>query len=271
MSGTPEIKLDIGDTGTKATIGKTIAVMSGKGGVGKSTIATNLAVSLARSGKNVGILDADLHGPDVPKMLGVERSYPGADKDGKIIPIRILDNLSAISMGFLLESDDQPVIWRGPLKMGAIKQFINDVKWGELDFLVIDLPPGTGDEALSVAQLIPKDASAVIVTTPQEVALLDSRKAVNFAIKLGMQVLGIVENMSGMVCPHCGESIDLFGKGGGRKAAEELNVPFLGEVPLFPEMVAMGDNGTPAVLQKGGQAGILSDIADRILKRIGPE
>jgi Mrp family chromosome partitioning ATPase len=256
------------DEGISLPAKNMIAVMSGKGGVGKSTISTNLAVSISRMGKKVGIMDADLHGPDIPKMLGVEGSYPTADQNGKITPISISDNLSAISMGFLLESDDQPVIWRGPLKMGAIKQFINDVTWGELDFLIIDLPPGTGDEALSVAQLVPENSNAVIVTTPQEVALLDSRKAINFAKKLGMNVLGVVENMSGMVCPHCGKKIDLFGKGGGRKAATELDVPFLGEVPIIPSMVKSGDEGRPAVLEDGGASISLAQVAENVLDGI---
>lgn len=252
----------------KGKIGNTIAVMSGKGGVGKSTIATNLAVSLSRKGKHVGIIDADLHGPDIPKMLGLEGSFPTADKDGKMTPIIINSTLAAISMGFLLESDDQPVIWRGPLKMGAIKQFINDVNWGDLDYLIIDLPPGTGDEALSVAQLIPENSNAIIVTTPQEVALLDSRKAINFAKKLGMNVLGVVENMSGMVCPHCGDSIDLFGKGGGKRAAKELDVPFLGDVPIIPSMVRSGDSGKPAVLDQSNASDSLERIALAVLENI---
>jgi Mrp family chromosome partitioning ATPase len=249
-----------------AKVRNTIAVMSGKGGVGKSTIATNLAVSLSAMGKKVGIMDADIHGPDIPKMLGMEGAFPASDGEGKMKPVIISENLSAISMGFLLESDDQPVIWRGPLKMGAIKQFINDVTWGDLDFLIIDLPPGTGDEALSVAQLIPENSNAVIVTTPQEVALLDSRKAINFAKKLGMNVLGVVENMSGMVCPHCGESIDLFKKGGGKRAARELGVNFLGEVPLIPSVVESGDTGRPAVLDDGPASGALMKVAESIME-----
>ncbi len=256
------------EEGPKGKIGHTIAVMSGKGGVGKSTIATNLAVSLSRKGKKIGIIDADLHGPDIPKMLGLEGAFPTADEDGKMNPIIVNPTLSAISMGFLLESDDQPVIWRGPLKMGAIKQFINDVNWGDLDFLIIDLPPGTGDEALSVAQLIPENSNAIIVTTPQEVALLDSRKAINFAKKLDMKVLGVVENMSGMVCPHCGESIDLFGRGGGKRAAKELDVPFLGDVPIIPSMVESGDRGKPAVLDQGIASTSLERIAVAVLENI---
>jgi Mrp family chromosome partitioning ATPase len=266
MSGTPQVEIKTEPEGNVDNIKNIIAVMSGKGGVGKSTIATNIAASLADHGFKVGIMDADLHGPNIPKMLGAEGMFPEAAGDNKMTPVRISNNLSAISMGFLLETDDQPVIWRGPLKMGAIKQFLNDVVWGELDYLIIDLPPGTGDEALSVAQLIPTGANSIIVTTPQEVALLDSRKAINFARKLNMNILGVVENMSGMVCPHCNETIDLFGKGGGERAAKQMGVNFLGGVPLDPKMVAMGDHGTPAVLQDLDRTGSLSLITKEIIK-----
>jgi len=244
----------------------TIAVMSGKGGVGKTTITVNIAVSLASKGYKVGIIDADLTGPNIPKMLGVEEAHPTFIGEGMIGPVKIDENLSVISMAYLLESKDSPVIWRGPLKMGAIKQFINDVQWGELDVLMIDLPPGTGDEALSVAQLITSNSNAIIVTTPQEVALLDSRKSINFAKKLNMNILGVVENMSGMVCPHCNETIDLFGKGGGKKAAKELGVEFLGDVPLYPEMVAMSDTGKPAAGSNGGPSEALRKIVEKIEK-----
>jgi len=220
-----------------------IAVMSGKGGVGKSTITSTLALMLSERGNRVGVLDADLHGPDIPKMLGVEGVPPMATEDGKMVPIEVTRDLSTISMGFLLQTDDTPVIWRGPLKMGAIRQFLFDVEWGRLDYLLIDLPPGTGDEALSVAQLLPQGCGSIIVTTPQDVALLDSRKAVNFGRKLELKVLGIVENMAGLKCPHCGGMISLFGSGGGEKAALEMDVPFLGRVPLDPVMVSHGDTG----------------------------
>lgn len=266
MLETPQVNLNTEPEGQLDNIKNIISVMSGKGGVGKSTVATNIAASLADHGFKVGVMDADLHGPDIPKMFGVEGMFPEVASDNKMTPIRISNNLSAISMGFLLESDDQPVIWRGPLKMGAIKQFLNDVTWGDLDYLIIDLPPGTGDEALSVAQLIPNNANAVIVTTPQEVALLDSRKAINFAKKLNMNILGVVENMSGMVCPHCNGTIDLFGKGGGERAAKELDVNFLGGVPLDPQMVAMGDYGTPAVLQEIAGKESLIRITEEIIK-----
>ena len=224
-----------------------LVVMSGKGGVGKSTVAVNLALSLAAEGHRVGILDLDMHGPDVPKLLGIEDRELGTDGE-RIVPVRVSDRLGAVSMAFLLTDRDTPIIWRGPLKMGAIRQFLADVAWGELDYLVMDLPPGTGDEALTVAQLLPEGAWAVVVTTPQEVALLDSRKAVRFAQALKMRMAGIVENMSGLDCPHCGKPIDLFKTGGGERAARELGVPFLGRIPIDPEIVTTGDAGKSYML-----------------------
>ena len=218
-------------------IKRTIMVMSGKGGVGKSTVAANLAMSLAREGYSVGILDGDIHGPNIPKILGVENRKLFADEEGSIVPVAAHANLKVISVGYLLDNQDTPVIWRGPMKHTVMNQFIKDVNWGELDYLVVDLPPGTGDEPLSIAQII-KGAEgieapyAIVVTTPQDVALLDSRKSVEFAKALELNLLGIIENMSGFACPHCGEKIDLFKIGGGERAALELQVPFLGAVPL---------------------------------------
>ena len=223
-----------------------IAVMSGKGGVGKSTVAVSLAVTLANQGHKVGLLDADIHGPNLPKMLGLDNKRLQAGADG-IIPEPVMDNLAVVSMAFLLENPDNPVVWRGPLKHTVIRQFVADVQWGELDYLIIDLPPGTGDEPLSVAQVIKPMDGSVIVTTPQDVALLDSRKSVVFSQQIEVPVLGIVENMSGFSCPHCGEAIDLFKQGGGRKAAVDLKVPFLGAVPLDPQVVVQGDAGKPFV------------------------
>jgi len=223
-----------------------IAVMSGKGGVGKSTVAVSLAVTLANQGYKVGLLDADIHGPNLPKMLGLENKRLQAGADG-IVPEPVMDNLAVVSMAFLLENPDNPVVWRGPLKHTVIRQFVADVQWGELDYLIIDLPPGTGDEPLSVAQVIKPMDGSVIVTTPQDVALLDSRKSVVFSQQIEVPVLGVVENMSGFSCPHCGEAIDLFKQGGGRKAAEDLKVPFLGAVPLDPQVVVQGDAGKPFV------------------------
>lgn len=222
----------------------TLLVMSGKGGVGKSTVAVNLALTFAAEGKNVGILDIDLHGPNIAKLLGIEQERLAAGPDG-IEPVEILPNLKAVSLALLGMDPDQPVIWRGPLKTGAIKQFLGEVNWGELDYLIIDAPPGTGDEPLSVVQLIPQITGAIIVTTPQDVAILDSRKSVLFAKRLHIPVVGIIENMSGLVCPHCHQPIYLFKQGGGEKAATELNVNFLGALPIQPELVEYGDAGRP--------------------------
>ena len=220
-----------------------ITVMSGKGGVGKTTVAVNLAVGLSSRGKKVGLLDVDLHGPNVPVMLGLEGIGPQM-KNGRLAPFEVNPNLHVFSLTFLIQTKDAPVIWRGPLKINAINEFLGEMEWGDLDYLIIDLPPGTGDEALSIAQSIP-GSGAVIVTTPQEVALLDSRRSVNFARSLKMDVLGIIENMSGFTCPHCGEAIDLFKKGGGEEAAKQLSVPFLGRIPIDPEIVIGSDSGKP--------------------------
>ena len=224
-----------------------IIVMSGKGGVGKTTVAVNLAYALSQSGAKVGIVDTDIHGPNIAKMLGIEKETIGGTEMGKLKPIEVRPNLKAVSMALLGYDTDRPIIWRGPLKAGVIKQFLADFEWGELDYLVVDSPPGTGDEPLSVCQLIPKITGSVIVTTPQDVAVLDSRKAVLFSKELNIPVIGIIENMSGMVCPHCGKDIDVFKKNGGIKASNELNVPFLGSVPFDLEFVEAGDNGTPFV------------------------
>ena len=222
-------------------------VMSGKGGVGKSTVSVNFAASLALQGYEVGVLDADIHGPDIPRMCGVENRPLVSHGEG-LEPIKVFKGLKTISTGLLSPDPDKAIVWRGPLKHRAIQQFLGDVNWGDLDYLVIDLPPGTGDEPLSVAHLIKSVDGAIIVTTPQDVALLDSRKAVNFSRLLNIPVLGIVENMSGMVCPHCGEKIDLFKVGGGERAALEMGVPFLGRIPIDPKMVITCDAGTPFVI-----------------------
>jgi ATP-binding protein involved in chromosome partitioning len=223
-----------------------IMVMSGKGGVGKSTVAVNLTAVLAMDGLRVGILDADIHGPNVPKMWGADWRPLQSEGEG-IRPIEVLPNVKLISMGFLLPNPDSPVVWRGPIKHTAIKQFLGDVEWGDLDFLIIDLPPGTGDEPLSVAHLLKEADGSIIVTTPQDVALLDSRKTVNFSTMLKVPVIGIVENMSGLKCPECGHLIPLFKIGGGEKAAKDLGVPFLGRIPIDPEVVQKSDSGTPYV------------------------
>jgi len=219
-----------------------IVVLSGKGGVGKSTVSANLALSLAEKGYEVGLLDSDIHGPSIPKMLGLEDKKPEPSEAG-ITPVIALPKLKVMSMGFLIHDKDAPVIWRGPMKMGAIKQLLGDVNWGYLDYLIIDLPPGTGDEPLSIAQLIPDNDGAVIVTTPQDIALLSVRKSINFVKKMNMPVIGIVENMSGFKCPHCNKDIDLFKTGGGLKASKDFNVPFLGKIPIDPQIVETGDSG----------------------------
>jgi Mrp family chromosome partitioning ATPase len=224
----------------------TIVVMSGKGGVGKSTVSTNLAVALAQRNHKVGLIDADIHGPNVPKMLGIEGAQLMSTGNG-VRPIMYYPNLKVISVAFMLASTDDAVIWRGPLKHSLIRQFLSDIHWGELDYLVVDLPPGTGDEPLSVAQTIKKVDGAIIVTTPQDVALLDARRTVTFAEKLAIPVRGIVENMSGFICPHCGERTDIFKTGGGAQAAKDLQVPFLGQIPLDPQVVLACDGGSPYV------------------------
>jgi ATP-binding protein involved in chromosome partitioning len=240
-----------------------IAVMSGKGGVGKSTVAVNLAFELSMRRACTGLLDADIHGPSTLKMLCIENRHIRADKNG-IFPAEIPPDLKIMSMGFLLSDKDTPLIWRGHAKMGAIRQFIGDVHWGNLDYLIIDLPPGTGDEPLSIFQLIPDCDGVVIVTTPQEVALLDSRKAVTFARTLNMPVIGIIENMSGLICPHCGVPTPLFKVGGGENAALKMGVPFLGKIPIDPEIVESCDDGKPFVSYNSESAGVFREIVTRI-------
>ena len=232
----------------KIDVKHVILVLSGKGGVGKSTVSVNLAYALANTGKKVGLLDLDIHGPNIPKMLGIEAERP-AVIEGAIEPVHVTGNLSVISMAFLLPDTSTPVVWRGPMKMVAIQQFLAEVHWGALDYLVVDLPPGTGDEALTIAQLAPNVRGAVIVTTPQDVAVMDAMRAAKFIEKLELPVIGVIENMSGMVCPHCGEIVNLFSAGGGKKAADDLCVPFLGAIPLDPEMVKAGDEGRPYILR----------------------
>ena len=230
-----------------AKIKHKIVVMSGKGGVGKTTLAVNLAVTFAKEAR-VGIVDADVTGPDVPKILGVEHARVVPTEEGLEPASGVLD-VKAVSMALVLGDRDTPVIWRGPLKIKALKQMLMDVKWGELDYLIIDLPPGTSDEPLSIAQEIPDADGAVVVTTPQDVALLDVRKSIAFARAVNLPVVGIIENMSGMECPHCGKSIPVFKVGGGENAARELGVPFLGRIPLDPRIVVGGDAGKPFVLE----------------------
>lgn len=223
-------------------------VMSGKGCVGKSTVAVNLAVCLSMSGNKVRLMDIDLHGPDTLDMMGID-SVPLCVDDDKIVPLCYNRSLKAISIACMLPSPDTPVIWRGPMKLEAIMPFITDVTWGELDYLIIDSPPGTGDEPLTVAQQIPGSKS-IIVTTPQAVSILDVRKSINFCRKMSMSVLGLVENMSGLVCPFCGKSIDLFGSGGGRETAMDMDIPYLVAIPIDHEIAISGDTGIPIVMSQ---------------------
>ncbi len=222
-------------------IRRKVVVLSGKGGVGKSTVAVNLAISLKMAGKRVGLLDVDIHGPSVPTMLGLEGASVGGDPEA-LIPVD-LDGLKVLSIGFLLRSADDAVIWRGPMKMQVIRQFLGDVAWGDLDWLVVDSPPGTGDEPLSVIQVAGKLDGAVIVTTPQKVAAVDVRKSITFCRKLDVPILGVVENMSGFACPRCGEVTPILRSGGGRKTAEDMQVPFLGSIPIDPAIAEACDGG----------------------------
>lgn len=244
-----------------------IVVLSGKGGVGKSTVAVNLATALALSGKRVGLLDVDVHGPSVPTMLGLTEQSISADDEG-MIPVMIpsLNNLAVVSVGFLLGEVDSPVIWRGPMKAGVIKQLLGEVKWGDLDYLIVDCPPGTGDEPLSVIQMMVNVDGAVIVTTPQEVSAIDVSKSINFCGKLALPVIGIIENMSGFVCPHCGEVTNIFNRGGGKRLSEKYSIPFLGDIPIDPAIGVAGDLGVPVVEKHRGSpvAKMYESIASRI-------
>jgi len=268
----PRKEMDVELRAVSARMGRVkhkIMIASGKGGVGKSTVAVNLARVLQARGFRVGVLDADITGPSTAKLLGVEREKLLAGPGG-IEPVDS-KGLKVISMAFALSDPSSAVVWRGPMKMAAIKQFLADVSWGDLDFLIIDLPPGTSDEPLSVVQLLPDLTGAVIVTTPQEVALLDSRKAVNMVKAMGVPLLGIVENMSGLRCPHCGEVIDIFKTGGGERAAEELSVPFLGAIPLDPEITPLGDEGLAFVDRDTAAKESFERVVDGILGQIREE
>jgi len=250
-----------------------IVVMSGKGGVGKSTVAVNLAVELSIRGFQVGLVDADMHGPDVPQMLGMvdDKPYPG--EDNKIMPVKYSNNLKVISIEYFLPSRDTPIIWRGALKHKMIEQFIKDIAWGKLDFLIFDLPPGTGDEPLSIIQIIPKITGSIIVGTPQEVAMIDVRKAINFSKQLNSPILGLIENMSGFICPHCGETTYIFKKGSGEKTAKEFGINFLGSIPMEEIVVEDGDDGTPLIVSHPESKSSLSfkKIVDNILQIIAAE
>ena len=223
-----------------------IIVMSGKGGVGKSTTAVNLALALVQQGKKVGLLDIDLHGPSIPKMLGLEGQHPDADENG-IYPLEAA-GLKLMSIGFLIESTSDAMIMRGPMKHGAIQQLLADVVWGDLDYLLLDCPPGTGDEPLSAVQLLGPHSAAVVVTTPQDVALTDVEKSLSFCRELKLPVLGLIENMSGFICPHCGERSDIFKSGGAQKLADKTGTVVLAQVPFEPLVVIGGDSGMPHIL-----------------------
>ncbi len=221
-----------------------IIVLSGKGGVGKSTVATNIAVALSLKDKNVGLIDVDVHGPSIPKMLGLEGSHMKETAEG-FNPIQYSEHLKVISIGFILRDQREAIIWRAPIKHSLIRQFLRDMRWGELDYLVIDSPPGTGDEPLSVVQLIENADGGIIITTPQDVAVSDVKKAITFCRRVNLPIIGVIENMSGFVCPNCGQTIDIFKRGGGEDMAVEMGVPFLGRIPLEPKIVETGDNGKP--------------------------
>ncbi|MDO9585818.1 MAG: iron-sulfur cluster carrier protein MrpORP [Syntrophales bacterium] len=223
-----------------------LMVLSGKGGVGKSTVSANIAVALALENKKVGLLDLDFHGPSIPKLLRLEQQQLRSDGNA-LLPVEYLYGIKVMSIGFITQERDTAVMWRGPMKMGAIQQFLSEVEWGELDYLIIDLPPGTGDEPLSAAQLLPDSDGAVIVTTPQDMALSDVRKSINFCRELKLSVIGVIENMSGLACPHCQTVIDVFKRGGGEAMANEMGVPFLGRIPLDPMIVETSDDGTPFI------------------------
>ena len=223
-----------------------IMVLSGKGGVGKSTVAVNVAVALAMEGKKIGLLDTDFHGPSIPTLLNLTTARPTSDGTS-ILPIDFVEGIKVMSIGFLLPNQDDAVIWRGPMKMNVIKQLLSEVNWGELDYLIIDFPPGTGDEPLSVAQLIPNVDGAIIVTTPQDLSVNDVKKCINFCRQVNVPVLGVIENMSGLVCPHCQNVIDIFKKGGGEAMAKEMEVRFLGSIPIEPMIVDASDSGKPFV------------------------
>jgi Mrp family chromosome partitioning ATPase len=247
-----------------AAVRHKLLVMSGKGGVGKSTVSVHLAVAFSSKGRKTGLLDVDLHGPSIPKMLGLLGRRVEADPEG-LRPIPYSPYLGVVSMANIVDERDAAVIWRGPRKGAAIRQLLADVRWGPLDYLIIDAPPGTGDEPLSIAQWVP-GVRAVVVTTPQQVAVEDVRRSLRFITKVAIPIAGVVENMSGLVCPHCGKEIELFGKGGGEDLARDWGVPFLGRIPLDPALVQEADRGRPFLerfpLTPTGRA--FQEIADRL-------
>ena len=254
-----------GDSGV-GPVRQIVAVASGKGGVGKSTVTVNLAVLLASRGLRVGILDADIYGPSVPMMLGCEDRSPDGDDGGRVIVPVPAHGLVSLSIGYMLR-DKEPLVWRGPMVHSALKQMLDNTRWGALDILLIDMPPGTGDVALTIAQHAGL-RGAVIVTTPQNVALADARKGIGMFRKVEVPILGLIENMASHACPHCGEVSAIFGHDGGRREAEQQDVPFLGGLPLVPECCADSDAGTPAVLREGVFRTQFEAIADGLLSQL---
>jgi len=259
-----QAKKDADIKGALGRIKNKLIVMSGKGGVGKTSTTVNLSLSLASLGYQVGVMDVDLHGPDVPRMLGLSGML-NLGHNRKLNPMRYSKNLAVVSIESLTPTKDEAIIWRGPVKYAAIQQFIGDVAWGDLDFLLIDAPPGTGDEPLTVAQTI-SDAKAIIVTTPQEVSLADVRKSINFCKTVKMEIFGLIENMSGFSCPHCHSDIDLFGSGGGEKTAIETGIPFLGKIPFDQKMVECTDAGISYLHQH--QDSTVSDAFRTVVQKI---
>ena len=243
-----------------------ILVLSGKGGVGKSSIAVNLAVWLSMQGRHVGILDIDIHGPNIPKLLNLDDRRTGAEA-GKIKPVLYSDTLKIMSIGFLLQDESNAIIWRGPMKHKVIKQFVTDVSWGSLDYLVVDCPPGTGDEPLSIVQLLGNADGAVIVTTPQQLAIVDVKKCITFCRQLGVAVLGVIENMSGFICPYCNRRTDIFKGDGGKQMAKDFDVPFLGSIPIDSGFVSACDIGKPFIYfnSQSPTAGALNSAFEPLL------
>ena len=246
----------------KNNIKKCYFILSGKGGVGKTTMAVNLAYVLSKKYK-VGLLDIDITGPNVPKMMGLEGQKMQCSKNG-FIPVE-KDGIKVVSMAFLLETQDTPVIWMGPLRGKIIKQFVEEVIWGDIDYLIVDLPPGTGDEPLSIAKVIPNANGVILVSTPQEISLLDVGKAINFSKKLDIPIVGLIENMSEMICPHCNKKIMLFGMNKCEKIAEKMGIPYLGKLPFELSIVSAGDDGKPYLYRKESQA---SKVFENILEVI---
>src|SRR5574344_1521858 len=250
----------------KNNIKNKLVVLSGKGGVGKSTVSANLAVSLAKSGFKTGLLDIDIHGPSIPTLFNLEKVQVMGDENGGIIPYNYSENLKIISIGFMIEDSTAPIIWRGAMKNGYIKNMLEDVVWGDLDYLVVDCPPGTGDEPLSILQMLGENVKTLVVTTPQKLYIVDVKKSINFCKKMNTNLVGVLENMSGFVCPNCKEIINIFDKGNGEKMAKEMDVNFLGKIPLDLEIANSADLGIPYVkaFEDSTTAKVFSKIAENL-------